>query len=126
MLQGFDFIAVLIGLFAFSQLLSDVQDPSQVPASPPDAERMPRIEVRIEHLAAIRESRQTLDSTVVRSALIGVFTGILPGAGGSIANILAYDQAKKASKTSGKIRHRHCPRALSRRKARTTPSRAAP
>jgi putative tricarboxylic transport membrane protein len=30
--------------------------------------------------------------------LIGVFTGILPGAGGSIANILAYDQAKKASK----------------------------
>ncbi len=36
---------------------------------------------------------------VIRSALIGVFTGILPGAGGSIANILAYDQAKKASKT---------------------------
>ena len=35
---------------------------------------------------------------VVRSSLIGVFTGILPGAGGSIANILAYDQAKKASK----------------------------
>ena len=27
-----------------------------------------------------------------------MFTGILPGAGGSIANILAYDQAKKASK----------------------------
>jgi len=27
-----------------------------------------------------------------------VFTGILPGAGGSIANILAYDQAKKTSK----------------------------
>ena len=37
-------------------------------------------------------------ATVVRSALIGVFTGILPGAGGSIANILAYDQAKKVSK----------------------------
>ena len=35
---------------------------------------------------------------VLRSALIGVFTGILPGAGGSIVNILAYDQAKKASK----------------------------
>ncbi len=27
-----------------------------------------------------------------------MFTGILPGAGGSIANILAYDQAKKAAK----------------------------
>ena len=29
MLQGFDFIAVLIGLFAFSQLLSDVRDPRE-------------------------------------------------------------------------------------------------
>jgi putative tricarboxylic transport membrane protein len=36
---------------------------------------------------------------LIRSSLIGVFTGILPAAGGSISNILAYDQAKKASKT---------------------------
>ena len=34
----------------------------------------------------------------MRSALIGVFTGILPAAGSTISNILAYDQAKKASK----------------------------
>ena len=27
-----------------------------------------------------------------------MFTGILPGAGGSIANILSYDQAKKVAK----------------------------
>ena len=40
---------------------------------------------------------------VVRSATIGVFTGILPGAGGSVANILAYDQAKKASKEPEKF-----------------------
>ena len=32
-----------------------------------------------------------------RSSFIGIFTGILPAAGGSISNILAYDQAKKAS-----------------------------
>jgi len=37
-------------------------------------------------------------ATLIRSSLIGVFVGILPGAGGTIANILAYDQAKKASK----------------------------
>ena len=35
---------------------------------------------------------------LVRSSFIGVFTGILPAAGRSISNILAYDQAKKASK----------------------------
>ena len=94
LLQGFDFIAVLIGLFAFSQLLKDVRDPEVARKSLADRGTF---HVRIEHRRAIREvlKRWTI---VVRSSLIGVFTGILPGAGGSIANILAYDQAKKASK----------------------------
>ncbi|MEM6549455.1 MAG: tripartite tricarboxylate transporter permease [Pseudomonadota bacterium] len=94
LLSGFDFIAVLIGLFAFSQLLSDIRDPAKATQALTDQRDM---KVRIEHRRAIRAllSRWT---TVIRSALIGVFTGILPGAGGSIANILAYDQAKKASK----------------------------
>jgi len=35
---------------------------------------------------------------LLRSSLIGTFIGAVPGAGGSIANILAYDQAKKGSK----------------------------
>ncbi len=94
LLQGFDFIAVLIGLFAFSQLLRDIHDPVSAQKS---LTEKGSINVRIEHLAAIRELVQRW-TIVLRSALIGVFTGIVPGAGGSIANILAYDQAKKASK----------------------------
>ena len=99
LLSGFDFIAVLIGLFAFSQLLSDVRDP--VVARQSLAERG-NIHARIEHLSALKEiaKRWTL---ILRSASIGVFTGILPGAGGSVANILAYDQAKKASKEPEKF-----------------------
>ncbi len=94
LLQGFDFIAVLIGLFAFSQLLSDVRDRD---AARKSLSEKRSVRVRIEHLSALKEiaKRWTI---VVRSATIGVFTGILPGAGGSVANILAYDQAKKASK----------------------------
>ncbi len=92
--QGFAFLPVLIGLFAFSQLLSDVRDPKV-------AERAIMEEtakaIRIEHLAAVRTIlRQWIN--LLRSSLIGVFTGVLPAAGGSISNILAYDQAKKASK----------------------------
>ncbi len=94
LLQGFDFIAVLIGLFAFSQLLSDVRDPEAARRSLAERER---IQARIEHWRAIKAIVKRW-TTVIRSALIGVFTGILPGAGGSIANILAYDQARKASK----------------------------
>ena len=94
LLQGFNFIAVLIGLFAFSQLLSDVRDPKLARKSLMERTTM---QVRIEHLHAIREISKRW-TNVVRSAFIGTFTGILPGAGGSVANILAYDQAKKASK----------------------------
>jgi len=94
LLSGFDFIAVLIGLFAFSQLLADVRDPEAAGKALTDKGN---VRIRIEHGRAIREILRRRVA-VVRSALIGVFTGILPGAGGSIANILAYDQAKKASK----------------------------
>ncbi len=94
LLQGFDFIAVLIGLFAFSQLLNDVRDPKN--ARKALTERG-AVQVRIEHGRAIGVLIKHW-TVVIRSSLIGVFTGILPGAGGSIANILAYDQAKKASK----------------------------
>ncbi len=92
--QGFAFLPVLVGLFAFSQLLSDVRDVA--------AARRPLMEkgaqaVRVEHLKAIREIFRHW-AQLVRSALIGTFTGILPAAGGSISNILAYDQAKKASR----------------------------
>jgi putative tricarboxylic transport membrane protein len=95
LLGGFDFIAVLIGLFAFSQLLSDVRDPVAARRALTDRGN---INVRIEHVKALKAIFQRW-TTVIRSSLIGVFVGILPGAGGSIANILAYDQAKKASKT---------------------------
>ncbi|MCK4867778.1 MAG: tripartite tricarboxylate transporter permease, partial [Alphaproteobacteria bacterium] len=92
--QGFAFLPVLVGLFAFSQLMSDVQDTKA--ARKPLMEKSAKA-VRVEHLAAIRAIAGNWIN-LIRSSLIGVFTGILPAAGGSISNILAYDQAKKASK----------------------------
>ncbi|MDF1791855.1 MAG: tripartite tricarboxylate transporter permease [Thalassobaculaceae bacterium] len=94
--SGFDFLPVLIGLFAFSQLLSDVQDREK--ARQPLMTGVEAKGIRVEHLAAIRMIIARWFN-LVRSSLIGVFTGVLPAAGGSISNILAYDQAKKASKT---------------------------
>ncbi len=99
LLGGFDFIAVLIGLFAFSQLLSDVRDPKSAKRALTD---QGNIKIRIEHVQALKMLFKRW-ATVLRSSLIGVFVGILPGAGGSIANILAYDQAKKASKEPDKF-----------------------
>ena len=99
LLTGFDFIAVLIGLFAFSQLLSDLRNPESARKALSDQKQ---IFVKIEHRRAVIILIKNW-VVVIRSALIGMFTGILPGAGGSIANILAYDQTKKAVKDDSKF-----------------------
>lgn len=91
--QGFDFLPVLVGLFAFSQLLSDVRDSAKARKSLAEARK---IVVKIEYGRAIKEVIKRW-AIVLRSALIGVFTGLLPGAGSSVSNILAYDQTKKIS-----------------------------
>ena len=91
--QGFAFLPVLIGLFAFSQLLNDVRD-AEAAQNPmmTDTEG-----VKVSHLAALSEVLKN-GITLVRSSLIGVFIGVLPAAGTTISNVIAYDQAKKASK----------------------------
>jgi putative tricarboxylic transport membrane protein len=90
---------VLIGLFAFSQLLSDLRNPVTARNALSDRKQ---VKVKIEHRRAIGILLKNW-VVVIRSALIGMFTGILPGAGGSIANILSYDQAKKAAKDDSKF-----------------------
>jgi len=53
--------------------------------------------MKVSHLAVIREIfAQPVN--LIRSTLVGLWIGILPAVGGSAANILAYDQAKKGSK----------------------------
>jgi putative tricarboxylic transport membrane protein len=92
--QGFAFLPVLIGLFAFSQLLSDVEDNEKAKAPLMKKTADP---VRVEHIKSIIIIFKSWVN-LLRSSFIGIFTGILPAAGGSISNILAYDQAKKAAK----------------------------
>ena len=97
--EGFAFLPVLIGLFAFSQLMSDVRDRVAARKALSD---MQDVDIRIEHMRAIKTIFADWIN-VVRSSFIGVFTGVLPAAGSSISNILAYDQAKKASPTPEKF-----------------------
>ncbi len=93
--QGFAFLPVLIGLFAFNRLLHDVRDREAAKRHLGTGEGH---SVRIEHRKAVAAVLKRWVN-VVRSSLIGVFVGVLPAAGSTISNILAYDQAKKASKT---------------------------
>ena len=92
---GFPFLPVLIGIFAFSQIMTDVQnlgrsqtarDSTQVKGS-----------LRVSQLKVIGEiiSRPFL---LLWSTIVGIAIGVLPAIGGSAANMLAYDQAKKFSR----------------------------
>lgn len=92
--QGFNYLPILIGLFAFSQLLRDVEKAGNAQRG---AMSVADSKLTVEHLKIIKTIAKDWFN-VLRSAFIGVIVGILPAAGASISNILAYDQAKKASK----------------------------
>ena len=91
---GFPFLPVLIGIFAFAQIIADVEKmgPGGAVPTPVAAPSL-----AVSHLAVIGEivSRPVL---LLWSTLIGLLIGVLPAIGGSAANIMAYDQAKKFSK----------------------------
>jgi putative tricarboxylic transport membrane protein len=92
---GVPLIVALIGLFTIPTIIDLVITP----------------EARASAMAAegeTRKGRGILWSTtadilsrpvnLIRSSAIGTFVGILPGAGGSIANLIAYNEAKRTSK----------------------------
>ncbi len=93
LLSGFPFLPVLIGIFAFSQLMKDVE----AMGAGEQGTLGKNVDLRVNHLQVIAEIlRQPWN--LVWSTLVGLWIGILPAVGGSAANIMAYDQAKKFSK----------------------------
>ncbi len=86
---GLHFIPVMIGLFAISQLMSDLEKNHAPKQYSGDRLRIPN-----------RESLRTIAGNLralTVSSLGGLFIGALPGVGASISNIWAYDQVKRMS-----------------------------
>ncbi len=92
---GFPFLPILIGVYGVTQIVTDVQ--RMRAGDPRLAARVEQARLVVNHLAVIGEILKGW-ANLVRSTLIGLWIGILPAVGGSAANILAYDQAKKWSK----------------------------
>ena len=96
MLQGgVEFLPVLIGVFAFAQIMTDVEKMggAQELVQAVDA----AAGLAVSQLKVIWEilSRPFL---LLWVSIIGLWIGVLPAIGGSAANMMAYDQAKKFSK----------------------------
>ena len=90
---GIPFLTVLIGIFAVSRLLTELENKEEVK----QGEELVTGKFKFEIFKSLKEVLNQ-PFNLIRSSLLGALIGAIPGAGASIANILAYDQAKKASK----------------------------
>ncbi len=92
---GIPFLPVLIGVFAFAQIMSDVEQLGGGRNGAALGAVTPKLVVA--HAKVVWEilSRPVM---LLWTSFIGVLIGVLPGIGGSAANVMAYDQAKKFSR----------------------------
>jgi putative tricarboxylic transport membrane protein len=92
---GIDFLPVLIGVFAFAQIMTEVErmGGAEKLAGKVDS----TVTLAVSHLKVIGEilGRPVL---LLWSSFVGVLIGVLPAIGGSAASMFAYDQAKKMSR----------------------------
>ena len=86
--EGIDFVPVLIGIFAISEMLNQSQSLDVV------RERVRSLAVRLPSREDLRRCR----ATILRSCGIGTFIGILPAEGTTVAAIMGYNEAKRWSK----------------------------
>lgn len=89
LLGGLDLIVVLVGLYALPPVLQL--------AEKCDLKGLSAAQLKLDATPFAKGEIRRLIPTWLRSSLIGIGVGILPGAGGNIAAFLSYNSARKAS-----------------------------
>ncbi len=87
LMAGFGIIPVLVGTYGIVEILSSLSDTTA-------EQRVPQIGRTLPHLRDVAANWVN----IIRSGVIGVFTGVIPGVGENIGSFVAYDFAKRASK----------------------------
>ena len=87
LLAGIDFISVIVGLFAISEVMVNVE------------QRVSAISQKIGNWMPVWSDVKQCIGTMIRSSGVGFFLGLLPGVTPSITTFVAYDIEKRLSKT---------------------------
>ncbi|MBS7700807.1 MULTISPECIES: tripartite tricarboxylate transporter permease [unclassified Chelatococcus] len=87
---GLDLLPVILGIFAISQLMSDTVNIEE--------ENAGRLKVTMKGVLISVRDYVTHGWNMIRSALIGIGIGILPGVGATIASVVSYTTAKNVSR----------------------------
>ena len=95
LLDGIPFILVMVGVFAVSELLVQASQPNN------RQDNQVKRQVRIV-LPSWMRFRKLLKPQLIGSG-IGLFEGCMPGAGGTVASFMAYNEARRWSKTPEKF-----------------------
>ena len=97
---GIDFLPVLIGVFAFAQIMGEIERRGGAAQAPGAPDRTGHLAVS--HARVIWEILSR-PFQLLWFALVGVLIGVLPAIGASAASMMAYDQAKKISRRPEKF-----------------------
>lgn len=97
--DGFSFVPALIGLFALSEVLSNVESGDLA-----SFEKVDNGVVEWPKWSLYWK----LKWSMLRSGLLGTIIGIFPGAGGTIASFIAYDMEKRLSDHPEEFGHGAC------------------
>ena len=85
--SGINFVIAIIGLFGASEVFYQIANGHSYKVKNSSGRILPSLKTILGYLPL-----------TIRSSIIGVLTGILPGAGGEIAALLSYDAAKRTVK----------------------------
>ena len=89
--SGFNVMPVLIGIYAISQIMDEIK-------SIRSPVKIPHTDFTINEFWGVVKLCMRSWKNILRSSIIGTGIGILPGIGAGLSNIVAYSQAKAASK----------------------------
>lgn len=87
LMGGVHYVVVMLGLFGMSEALIQLRDLNIYPVKQKVDRIKPDFKGALKYLPL-----------TIRSSLLGTFVGALPGTGGDIAALMAYDQAKRTTK----------------------------
>lgn len=90
LLDGIDFLYVVIGLFAINEVLKAVGTGQPEP-----------LRTRFRDMVVTREDLRRSAMPIFRGGLLGFFFGIIPGAGATLASFFSYDVERRVARKKG-------------------------
>ncbi|MGM0823414.1 MAG: tripartite tricarboxylate transporter permease [Pseudomonadota bacterium] len=96
--DGIDFVVMIIGLFAISEILLMLEHANRVNKESDEIPPLGRVFISLKEVLYCK-------GAMIRSGLIGFIIGVLPGTGASVAGAVSYTTEKRLSDKEGTFGH---------------------